>query len=159
MFMSTETGLIQPIDFYREAKNEVLRFLEENPNSRYSELDFDSLLFAQDIQPFAVCVADIEIETVDIDVAKFVNRQGLCPKEEHAQIYFGMTGRFDGEIVNFNNRGKRMGGYLYLLCGGERLPTLVPRNNLLGANPYANGAELDARQCTRFLEILHGLSP
>jgi len=157
--MSTDAGMIQPIDFYRSARNEVLRFLDENPDNPYSKLDYDSFLFAQQIQPFPICVAGVEVHTIDVDVAKFIDRSGLCSKEEHAQIYFGMNGRFDEQIVRFIRRGKDQGGYMYLMCGGERLPTLVPRQNLYLSNPYEKGTELNAEQCTRFIEILRGLLP
>lgn len=157
--MSVQTGVVQPIDFYREAKLEVFRFLDENPDNPYSKLDFDSFLFAQDIQPFPISVAGIEVETIDIDVVKFIGGQQLCRKEEHSQIYFGMTGRYDGEIVRHLSRGRDHGGYMYLLCGGERLPTLVPLQSLRDRNPYVNGTELDTVQCARFMEILRGLAP
>lgn len=155
--MISGTELVSPIDFYKAAKFEVFRHLEESPDSVIRYDDYDSFIFVQDIQPFVIKVAGVEIDAIDIDTAKFIDGTDMCKKEDHSRIFFGLSGKFKAETVRLVSQGDEQGGYMYLMCGGERLPTLIPRYDLQNTDSYANGTELNTEQCTRFIEILRSL--
>ncbi len=156
--------IIQPIRFYAEASGYLRGLINANPkvSARNNRHDYDVVFFDELDQPFPMVVAGQEIETIDIDCAKFICTRELAPVEEHNRLFLGFNPKREGQPISLLNRQRRLvSSYMYLTCGGEMLPAILPKCdiNVHGNEDYTRGLQLDEDHCTRFLGLLKNLTP
>jgi len=160
MFHPKETV---PMKLYGMLRDYYTGEFRDRPEDYEGTLGFKgaSILYQEDVQPFEFEVAGVSVDAIDVDTIKFLSGDEFSEFEDSNRIIGGFTAGKDGykaQVEPPDGIG-RSDAYMYFFCGGEMLPTILPRVDMIPSTDFARGVELNSDQCLRLFEIIKNLKP